>query len=333
MPCSHLPPPDLPDPLRVDDAHLTENVLLLARGIAADLGFDRLPILADALEDAGCDNFTLLNHLRSVEPHRVECWALRRLLRTTLMLPGGVPITFAYCPPGTFLMGSDHREADEGEQPMRQVTLTKGFYAGIYPVTQRQWHVVMNSDRSEFKGDERPVERVSWEDAQSFCTNSSATVGQLLRLPTEAEWEYACRAGTTTEFYFGEVPAPELMCFDSSKSLGGSVTAHPPEGTAVVGSYPPNPWGLFDMHGNVEEWCQDLSNDINQYYAGLSGVARRYVGLPSIDPVCNQGDETHRTLRGGSWRDHPVCCRSANRSHGRVGDRHNDTGCRVVFTA
>src|SRR3954469_24983968 len=99
MSCSHQPPPYAPNPLRVEGRWLTETVLALARGVAADLAFDRLPILADALEDAGCDNLALLHHLRGDELHRVECWVLRRLLRTTLLLPGDVPITFAYCPP------------------------------------------------------------------------------------------------------------------------------------------------------------------------------------------------------------------------------------------
>lgn len=328
MACSHLPPPDVPDPLRVEDRHLSETVLLLARGIAADLAFDRLPILADALEEVGCDNFTLLNHLRADHFHRVECWALRRLLRTTLLLPGGVPITFEYCPPGSFIMGSSHPEADEGEEP-RRVTLTRGYYTGVHTVTQRQWQAVMGTDPSEFQGGERPVERVSWDDAQDFCVRASVAVGRQFRLPTEAEWEYSCRAGTATQFHFGDTPEPERMRYDSSPSFDGS----PPDGTSVVGSHPPNAWGLYDMHGNVNEWCQDLSNEVNRYYAGLPSMISRYVGLPPIDPVCETGGGSYRVLRGGSWRGTWVCCRSANRYHGRVDERFNDQGFRVVFTA
>ncbi|MCU0704911.1 MAG: hypothetical protein MUF18_13120, partial [Fimbriiglobus sp.] len=133
MPCSHLLPTDA---VAFDPAWLSETALALARGIAADGALDRLPILADALEDAGCHNFSLLNHLRSAEPHRVECWALRRVLRTTLPLLGGVEMAFAWCPPGSFLMGSPESEAvvyyDDFQHEVR---LTRGFYCGVYPVT------------------------------------------------------------------------------------------------------------------------------------------------------------------------------------------------------
>jgi formylglycine-generating enzyme required for sulfatase activity len=238
MPCSHLPPSDLPDPLRMDDTHLTETVLLLARGIAADLAFDRLPILADALEDAGCDNLALLNHLRSDEPHRVECWALRRLLRITLLLPGGVPMTFAYCPPGTFLMGSSRPTYSLLNTSLRQVTIKNGFHAGIVPVTQRQWESLMAVNPSFFRGDHRPVDGASWDVAQWFCRRASEVVGRTLRLPT----------GTTTEYHYGDEPNQTLMYRSRHYDEGG--------GTIEVGQYPPNPWGLHDCHGNVWEWVE-----------------------------------------------------------------------------
>ncbi len=321
MPCSHLPSPDLPDPLRVDDSHVTETVLLLARGIAADRAFDRLPILADALEDAGCDNFALLNHLRSDGDHAEGCWALRRLLRTTLRLPGGVPITFTYCPPGTFTMSSDVRETAYDERPVRRVTLTTGFWAGVVPVTQEQWRAVAGTAPSQFAGPRRPVERVSWDDAQGYCRRASAALGRAVRLPNEAEWEYACRGGTTTEYHWGDVPTREDMTCDP-RVMWDNRQPPPPRGqTTDAGSYPPNPWGLFDCHGNVWEWCHD-------YY-----VPTYYATAPAVDPVCRRSDDGQRVIRGGAFDNFSNLCRSASR-YSAFPESHRDTiGFRVVFSA
>lgn len=324
-PCSANPPPDFPAPLRLEPAWLTDTVLALARGVAADNGFDRLPILADALEDEGCDNLPLLTHLRRGESHRVECWALRAVLRTTLMLPGAVPITFAYCPPGSFLMGSDHPAAAEftDERPVHRVTLSQGFYAGIHPVTQAQWRAVMGTDPSHFKGDDRPVEEVSWEDAQLFCTLATVSARLAIRLPTEAEWEYACRAGTTTEFHFGDVISDRLANYNYRESWNGSprwwTTGHAE--TTAVGMFPANPWGLFDCHGNVWEWCEDLYDE--DYYEAS----------PTSDPTGPNGETAFRTLRGGSWNGGPEFCRSARRNAGESSTPTPVYSFRVVFTA
>lgn len=304
MPCSHLPPTDLPDPLQVEETHLTETVLLLARGIATDLGFDRLPILADALEDAGCDNFALLNHLRSNEPHRVECWALRRLLRTTLMLPGDVPMVFAYCAPGTFMMGSDHPQAEEDERPVRPVSLTAGFNL----VTQEQWRAVMGTDPSHFEGKTLPVESMTWEEAREYCERVRKLAGQQVRLPSETEWEYAARGGTGTQYYWGtELDGTQANCdggnIEGVIGMPGSFR----EATTFVGYFAneyPHPWGLTDVIGNVWELCADY-------------LERDY------SVVC----------RGGAWDSDPFLCRVSYR-HG-VGPRarNDNTGFRVVFTA
>jgi formylglycine-generating enzyme required for sulfatase activity len=322
MPCSHTSPPDA---LHVEDRWLTETVLLLARGVAADLGFDRLPILADALEDAGCDNFTLLRHLRADEPHRVECWALRRLLRTTLMLPGGVPITFAYCPPGSYLMGSDHPDARDDERPVHRVTLTRAFYAGIFPVTQKQWRAVLGRDPVALPEGERndgcPVTWVSWVDAQEWCKRAADNTGRELRLPSEAEWEYACRAGTTTEFHFGDEASGEFMNHQAGFPWGDFAPLPNPDETTQIESYPPNPWGLFDCHGNVFEWCQDL------YEPGF------YTPHAVTDPLCRESRGHQRVARGGSYARHPAACRSASRWHASLALSHYDRGFRVVFTA
>ena len=286
-------PPDIPgdDPLRFEPGWLSETVLALARGIAADNAFDRLSILADAVEETGCDNRPLLDHLRSAEPYLVSCWAFRALLRTTLTLPGGVPITFAWCPPGSFLMGSPESEAEREDEHQHPVTLTRGFYAGVYPVTQAQWRTVMGTDPSHFKGDTLPVECVSWEDAQEFCAQASAGTGRMVRLPTEAEWEYACRAGTTTPFYWGsELNGTQANC-GGNYPYGTEATGPYRETTSPVGSYAgeyPHPWGLADVHGNVLECCADW------YDMGY------YAQSPANDPESQDGERQHRVLRGGS---------------------------------
>jgi formylglycine-generating enzyme required for sulfatase activity len=320
MPCSHLLPADA---AAFDPAWLTETVLSLARGIAADVALDRLPILADALEEAGCDNFALLNHFRSPEPHRVECWALRRVLRTTLMLPGGVEMAFAYCPSGSFLMGSPESEAERWDDELQhEVRLTKGFSCGVFPVTQAQWRAVMGTDPSHFKGDDLPVEQVSWDDAQAFCAKVRELTGTAVRLPTEAEWEYACRGGTTTPFYWGaELNGTQANC-DGNVSYGTATAGPYRERTSSVGSYAegfPHPWGLADVHGNVWEWCED-------WYDTAS-----YARSPAVDPLCCDGEQKYRVLRGGSWRSLPDDCRAAYRDRNKPGTRLNYHGFRVVF--
>lgn len=315
MSCSAIPPTDAPDPLHIEGEWLTETVLALARGVAVDLAFDRLPILADALEEAGCDNFTLLNHLRSNEYHRVECWALRRLLRTTLMLPSNMPITFAYCPPGSFLMGSSHARAYETEKPARFVAIGRPLHVGIYPVTQEQWQAVMGNNPSRFPGSRRPIERVTWHDATAFCEQAAKLTGRPLRLPTEAEWEYFGRSGTIGEYHYGDEPVIERMnCIHSMVE---------PQ-TTLVGSYPPTPWGLFDTHGNVLEWCQDWYDA--EFYATGSAA----------DPVCEhpgaEPDNPRRCCRGGSWRYNAAGCRSALRNSRTPNTAEEHIGFRVVFT-
>jgi sulfatase modifying factor 1 len=317
MPCSHIPPARAADTLRVEDRWLTETVLALARGVAADVAFDRLPILADALEDAGCDNARLLKHLRHEKRHAVGCWALRRLLRTTLLLPGGVPMAFAYCPPGSFLMGNADPHAPPEERPQHRVTLTTGFYAGIHTVTQGQWRAVMNTSPSAFsvRSDLMPVERVSWEDAQKFCRRAGELVARPLRLPTEAEWEYACRAGTSTAFHYGDRPKLDLMtCHMTPDGYGRRMLP------VDVGKLPPNPWGLFDTHGNVREWCADW------YDEGYYHVS------PATDPTGpNRG--RYRVCRGGCWFDLPPACCSHSRGMFEPDRRSRYHGFRVVFTA
>ena len=160
---------------------------------------------------------------------------------------------------GTFLMGSPdtEKERTSSESPQHWVTLQR-FFLGKYPVTQAQWQAVMGNNPAYFKGNNRPVENVSWNDAIAFCQKLSQKTGRYYRLPSEAEWEYACRAGTTTPFYFGETITPDLANYDGNYTYASAPKGVYRQQTTDVGSFPPNAFGLYDMHGNVWEWCQDI---------------------------------------------------------------------------
>jgi uncharacterized protein (TIGR02996 family) len=238
----------------------------------------------------------------------------------TITLPGGVRMTFSFIPPGSFLMGSDHPEGNKNERPVHRVTLTQGFFLGIHPVTQAQWRAITGATPSEFQGDNRPVENVSWNDCQEFCEKLSAHLGGRLTfgLPSEAEWEYACRAGTTTEFHFGDIISTDLANYDGNYTWNGSPEGKYREETTDVGSFPANPWGVFDMHGNVWEWCQD-------WYGPYSGDNK-------VNPIQTQRQSNeYRVLRGGSWNLSRVFCRAAGRSGSAPTSRGSGMGFRLAF--
>jgi len=219
---------------------------------------------------------------------------------TAVTLPGGVQLQLAHIPSGSFMMGSPSSEqnCDSDEKPQHRVAISRGFWMGKYEVTQAQWKSVMGYNPSRFKGDNLPVEEVSWNDVQDFINKLNARTGKRFRLPTEAEWEYVCRAGTDTAYSFGE----QLSCSEANYGNGWSseCKGSNPGKTTSVGSYRPNGFGLFDMHGNVWEWCSDW---YGKYY---------YKNSPSTDPT-GPANGVYRVRRGGSWGNDARSCRSANR--------------------
>lgn len=232
----------------------------------------------------------------------------------TLTLPGGVPMTFSFIPPGAFLMGSDAGELEE--MPRHRAEVPQGFFMGIYPVTQAQWFAVMSTDPSRFKGAERPVEMVSWEDSQAFCVKLSVLVERSVELPTEEEWEYACRAGTTTEYHFGDQIDNTLANYDTTPSKLDAPASDYRKQTTDVGTFPANPWVLYDVHGNTAEWCSD-------------SVVFPNLGDTGEKPVVSE-DRSYAT-RGGTWWGHSRYCRSASRVSESVSTRDDVIGFRVCL--
>jgi formylglycine-generating enzyme required for sulfatase activity len=244
-------------------------------------------------------------------------------------LTNSVGVRFRLIEPGIFMMGSPPSEAGrrDNEGPAHEVKISKGFYIGIYPITQAQYEAVLGKNPSRFTltlggGANHPVENVSWDDAVLFCERLSGSVeerkeGRTYRLPTEAEWEYACRSGTTTPFFFGSAMSSADGSLDGKNPYGDAPRGASATRTSAVGSYRANHFGLFDMHGNVWEWCQD-------YYG-----ADYYVSSPRTDPQ-GPSEGEYRVLRGGSWRNQAVTCRSAYRNALPSNQKQPYIGFRVV---
>jgi formylglycine-generating enzyme required for sulfatase activity len=233
---------------------------------------------------------------------------IARDLRSESDWTNSLGTVFRWIPAGTFRMGG----ARYNQKPVHQVQITQPFYLGKYPVTQAEWQAVMGSNPSRFKGTNRPVETVSWEEVQEFIAKLNAReAGERYRLPTEAEWEYACRAGSKTAYSFGEDDSllGEYAWYDGNS---GNET-HP------VGEKLANGWGLHDMHGNVWEWCQDWYH--SKYCRGRAG--------PDVDPV-GPPTGSHRVVRGGSWYCTPWYLRSATRGYVTPGYRGNGLGFRLL---
>ncbi|MBE9118687.1 SUMF1/EgtB/PvdO family nonheme iron enzyme [Lusitaniella coriacea LEGE 07157] len=244
-------------------------------------------------------------------------------------LGNGVALEMVAIPGGEFWMGSPEGEErysgyDGREEPQHKVTL-KPFFLGKTPITQAQWEAVMGNNPSRFKGKNRPVEKVSWYDATKFCEKLSEKTGRKYRLPSEAQWEFSCRAGTTTPFHFGETITTDLANYcgkDRTEHGWKGTYANEPQGiyreeTTPVGSFPPNAFGLYDMHGNVWEWCADHWHE-------------NYKGAPSDKTIwLNSNKNNKRLLRGGSWGFNPEDCRCAVRVRFSPGNDDLDFGFRV----
>ncbi|MCB0290740.1 MAG: formylglycine-generating enzyme family protein [Calditrichaeota bacterium] len=262
---------------------------------------------------------------------------------------------FVFIKGGTFLMGSPVNEVERRENETQHLVEVSDFYIGKYPVTVGQFEMFISESnyqtdadkdggsnvwsvvkwrkkagvnwRCDVKGDiqknhQHPVIHVSWNDAAAYCQWLSQKSNARLRLPTEAEWEYACRAGTTTPFYTGENLTTDQANYNGNYPYNKNPKGKYPDKTTPVGSYPPNAWGLCDMHGNVWEWCEDWYDD--KYYDACKQQGT------VVNPT---GPEkgSRRVLRGGSWRDVARNCRSANRSSYRPANRNHLIGFRLVF--
>ena len=246
----------------------------------------------------------------------------------------GVRLTMMQIPAGTFTMGApeSEEESEDDERPQHEVEVPE-FFMGRYAVTQEQWRVVagykqvdqeLDPDPSNFKGANRPVEQVSWDETQEFCKRLSEKTGREYRLPSESEWEYACRAGTETPFHFGEMLDFTIANYNGNYTYGEGAKGEYREETTEVGTFPANRWGLHDMHGNVYEWCED---DWHSNYEGAPPDGSAWINDKS---TTQEKEEEYKLLRGGSWILNPRFCRSAYRLPDRRDHRVNHFGFRVV---
>ncbi|NEP18615.1 MAG: formylglycine-generating enzyme family protein, partial [Leptolyngbya sp. SIO4C1] len=222
-------------------------------------------------------------------------------------------------PAGEFMIGSPPEEEghSNSEEP-RQIVSIPAFLIGRFPITQAQYRSIIDQNPSEFSGANHPVERVSWNNAAAFCEQLSQRTGRIYRLPSEAEWEYACRADTITPFYFGATVTTDLANYDGRKTYGSGPSGLYRRQTTEVGSFPPNAFGLYDMHGNVWEWCQD---SWHQSYEGAPSDGTAWI---------DGGEQGEQVKRGGSSICPPSCSRSANRAHDPQDAECSCTGFRVV---
>jgi formylglycine-generating enzyme required for sulfatase activity len=301
--------------------------------------------------------------------------AIHQFKYFTEQLGGGIGLDMAEIPGGSFLMGTEDAEITRlnekygggyanDERPQHQVNISS-FFMGKSPVTQAQWRAVasrtdlkverdLKLDPSGFKGDDRPVEQVSWYDAVEFCKRLSKLSGKDYRLPSEAEWEYACRANTprlvgegpgvrssntprlvgegpgvrSYPFYFGETITDALANYNANYTYAEEPKGKYREETTPVGQFPPNAFGLYDMHGNVWEWCAD---DWHNNYEGAPTDGRAWLDNDNHSQKNNDNEDSTSVLRGGSWYDVPDDCRSACRvNYNRRVNLNFNIGFRVV---
>jgi formylglycine-generating enzyme required for sulfatase activity len=235
-------------------------------------------------------------------------------------LDDGASLEMILIPGGAFLMGSRHGQGYEDERPQHSVRIP-AFLLGRYQVTQKQWRAVMGRlPPCRCWGPRRPVDRVSWDDARAFCARLSQQTGRAYRLPSEAEWEYACRAQTATPFHFGETITTDLANYVGEHTYRSEPVGIYRHETTDAGSFPPNAFGLHDMHGNVWEWCADAWHD-------------DYTGAPPNGSVWEGRPGSPRVLRGGGWHDPPDLCRSAARLMAMPREGEDFFGLRVALSS
>jgi len=244
-----------------------------------------------------------------------RAWA--EYLKQPVQRTDSLGVKLSLIPPGQFTMGSPKDEEwHRDDEVQHRVTMTKAFYLGSTEVTQRQWKALMGDNPSFFTdSDDLPVETVTWEQAMTFCRKLSAKEDASYRLPTEAEWEYACRAGTVTPFHNGETITTDQANYDGNNTYAGGPKGVFRETTTPAGSFATNPWGLHDMHGNVWEWCADWYGE--------------YPASEVRDPT-GPAEGDRRIFRGGCWINFPAVCRSANRAKVVPVSWHFHLGFRVV---
>jgi formylglycine-generating enzyme required for sulfatase activity len=279
------------------------------------------------------------------EAWRIMRWRSRNWAHRE-QLAEGVALTMLRIPAGSFEMGAPETEAEsmERERPVQRVTLGE-FLLGQTPITQAQWRAVAQWQRLEqedrelwpdslesdpvaelkdparFQGEQRPVVNVSWHDAMAFCQRLRLRTSKNYTLPSEAKWEYACRAGTTTPFHWGATISTELANYDGTIPYGDGDKGEYRRQTVDVASFPANPWGLHDMHSNVWEWCAD------HWHVNYEGAPED--GRAWFDEKAKEDPLKNRLLRGGSWYNYPRYCRSASHYNTRPDTRNNGIGFRV----
>ncbi len=242
-------------------------------------------------------------------------------------LGNDVNLEMVYIPEGSFIMGaSDAEKGSRISEHLQHEVKVPAFFMAKYPITQAQWRRItslpkikrnLEPDPSNFKGDNHPVEQISWYDAVEFCDRLSKYTRVEYRLPSEAEWEYACRAGSNTPFHFGETILGELANYDASETYEYHFPEESSSKTTPVGEFPPNAFGLYDMHGNVWEWCLDIWHST-------------YEGAPNDASAWIDQNNNCRILRGGSWQNPPQQCRCAYRKRCDSFNSLFNQGFRVV---
>ena len=299
--------------------------------LSKDLGSPFREIVAGCLLKEPKDRWTAQQVLTALQTPviqfatpRIPLFPSSKIL--TLNLPNNIKLEMIKIPSGSFLMGSADNDPNAyyNEKPQHRVTLQE-YYLGKYPVTQEQYQAVIGKNPSKFKDNSKnPVEHLSWNDAKVFCQKIYETTRQKVRLPTEAEWEYGCRAGTTTPFYFGETISTEQANHNGNHTFGQGKKGSYQKKTTPVESFSANKFGLYDMHGNVWEWCEDSWHDSYDEKSDNLKSNGNTTWLSS--------NESRHILRGGSWFYHSGYCRSAVRHWGNADNWRGDSSFRLALS-